>query len=262
MPGAIKLKGYRSGRGRKLRRRPTRLADKKINTLVEKRIVEIQKKSEARARAKTYVDYIMGSYNNSGWPAGYVNISHNPDSTLLSMYTIPVHDEDSTKDVTSQRLGNYVWVRGFRITGSLRMAASTNNMNDCRVKLVLFSQKRQVDPLSNQILTDLPVPVMFNELSGALPDEDQKEDRRGIQVHATKIVTIRPTRACEWARPFRLQHFFKVPQKQMFEPTDTSGQNPLTRTYFMTAYSDRDLSNSDQTQPSIVCNARAFYYVE
>lgn len=259
MPRAYRKKNARARKPRRKAR--SRLADKKINTLVEKRMSQIAKAAATGARAKTYTTMALGAHKVGGQPLVYANITESSNNTLVPLHQLPVHDEDATKDLTGHRLGNEAWIRGFKVSGCLSMVGSSSDMEQCKIQLALFSQKRQADPLAAQVLTDLPDPPVFNPLSGASPDEDQKQDAKSITILARKTFSINPKRSIGYCQPFNFSHYFKKPQKNYFEPSDVSGTNPLTRTYWLTAFADRDLTTGS-SPPRIVAEIRTFYFTE
>ena len=267
----IRLKGYKKGRGRKRGRRTrSRLADKKINTLVEKRMVQIAKKEATKARQKSYIDYRLGVYEPDGsafnTAAGWATLTANGDGTLLSIYSIGKADEDIDISIVSKRTSDHVWYRGFNVKGVIKLRGSTNDMSDFRVKVCLFSFKRPVDAQQADILSDLPVPCVYNDLNGRPMSEEQKLDYSKVTMLASKVINCRPTRALEMFKPFTLSKYFKQPQKQTWYPADSAGSNPQKKVYFFTAFTDRvlppDSSGTASQQPEILCNIRALYFQE
>lgn len=255
-------KNFKKGGNRK-KRYQSKLADKKINTLVEKRMEQIAKKEAKKARAKTYKDFELGAYSNSGQVASLVNVTDSSDATLLNIFELPVHDEDATKSTVSQRLGDFAYIRGFKVAGVLRMAGTSSDMMNLRVKCVLFSQRRQIDPLANQILTDLPTPCIYNDLNGSPKDEDQIDDYSKLNIIKTYTCDVKPHRAVAVNKHFEFSHYFKNPIKQQWEPVDVGGTNPMKHAYFLTIFSDRNSASTGLQSPLQVClNARTYYYTE
>lgn len=241
--------------------RRSRLRDKKINTLVEKRMSQIAKKEAKKARAKSYKDYHIGSFTANGLVNSTTTLTASPDSMILALYPFVVQTSTTSNSSIGYRLNDFVWMRGFTVSGVLQQAASANDMSEVRVRFCLISQKRQADPLANQVLTDLPSPLLFNRLNGAKPTEDQITDRKSIKVLHSKLVRIKPRGKYAINQPFSMSYYFKSPQKQTFDPSDTQGANPLNRTYWLSAYCDKDISSSD-SKITFAATVRVHYFQE
>lgn len=259
MPYAKRSK--KPSRRRAPRRHKNRLRDRKINTLIEKRMSQIAKKEAKKSRSKTFKDFGLGSYDQEGRVNSYTTLTDLSDSTRLPLYVVQRSDEDVTSAIESYRLSEFIYVKGFKCAGMLHMPTSNSDMADVRVRLVLFSQKRQVDPIESQLLNDLPTPCLNNFLNGWMGDPDQRQDRRGITVHASKIITIRPRGKVAVNRPFVFQKFFKKPHKQEWDASDGAGINPLVRSYWFTAYTDADVSGTD-SKVQLVMTARKYFFTE
>lgn len=265
MRSSIKLKDYRKGQGRKIRKSTPKFSRSQLA-----RIKRIARTEANKARAKSYIDYELGAYANDGSTyntnGGWATMSENSDGTLLSVFAIPKADEDVTISTVSKRLSDFVWLREFDVGGIIRLQASTNDMCDFRVKVALFSFKRGVDPLTSTILTELPAPALYNDLNGSPMDESQVEDYSKVEVLASKVITCRPTRAVELFKPFRLRYKFKKPQMEQWDPNDSDGENPQLRTYFFAAWQDRilppDAGGTAVQQGQICCNVRLHYFQE
>ena len=241
-----------------------RLADKKINTLVEKRCVEIAKKEATKARAKTYLDNELGGYYNSGLPKGAVAVTHKLVDCLCSMHVAPLYDEDTHDgNIIGLRHGDDVWFRGFKVSGRLEMKLGTDAAKT-KVRLCIFSARRETAPQVSQIIDELPSPIVFNNLSGARMDEEEKVETSKVTLLASKVVTLSPiTVDLPVYKDFSISHYFKRPQWNQYAADDRAGANPLKRSYWFGAFADRDSHDTGaQAKVGLNCTSRAFVFVE
>ena len=102
---------------------------------------------------------------------------------------------------------------------------------------------------------------MFNDLNGAVPDEEQKVRYSKIQILAQKVITLKPTGKCDVSRPFTLTKWFKAPRREEYKPADAAGVNPLLRSYYLCVYAHRDMSSTGSAV-SVVANIKKFFFTE
>lgn len=241
---------------KKRRRRGARIGKK-----LEKRIRQIAKKEATKARDKNEKSYFVGSYFGRGAVAATQDLTDDWTDNLVKLYEVPLYDEDAHQgDQIGKRLSHEVFIRGFRATGQIRMGGSST-MTDAGVRIVLFRQRRPAAPQSTDVVSDLPLYVVYNNLNGSVPDEDQEEVMSKVQILAQKTIWLRPSYKRDISRNFTLSKFWKRPQKQNFDPEDTLGDNPLDYTYWLTAYTNEDFS-SGASAVKLVAEVKMFYFNE
>ena len=241
-----------------------KLKDRKINTVIEKRMTQIAKKEATRARSKTYIDNELGGFYTTGLPKGAVAIEDQAVDCLCSLHVAPLYDEDTHDgNIIGLRFGDDVWFRGFKVQGRLEMKKGADSQRT-RVKLALFSARRESSPQASQISDELPSPIIFNDLSGSRMDEEEKVETSKVTVLATKVITLNPVSPdLPVYKNFSLSHYFKRPQWNQYEPSDRAGANPLKRSYWFCAFADRESHGSGmEAKIGINANARAFVFTE
>lgn len=254
----IKLKGYRKGRGRKLG---------KVAAAAVKKIV---KKEVGKARSHTYKDTELGVFANDGAINAVVAVTQTPNDIRIPLNDVKLYDEDADLgDIIGKRHGDDIWIRGFKVTGTLMMDAHQSDMAEARVKVALISAKRS--PLANVAPTNAPSiendyavsgeQWMFNDLNGAAPDEQQKVRYSKIQILAQKVISLRPMGKVDVSRRFTLQKWFKKPKHEEFNPADADGSNPLKRTYYLCVFASRDMSSTG-APISAIANVRKYFFTE
>ena len=250
---------------RRRKRRKTKLADKKINTLVEKRMVTIARKEAKKSRASTYKDVSLGSYTANGSISTYAT-QVPTDAPLLGavdLNILPRYDEDvHGADLVGKRIGDDVWLKGWKIRGMLHVAGS-NDMVEQRLCMALISARRPVtaDHTGPALLNDYPGTLMFNQLNGEVKDEAQRETFSHVKVEKLKVFKLKSISKNSINRPFSFDFWFKKPKRIQYSPSDPNGLYPINRSYFLTMYTDQDHSTG-VNGVRFICSIRSFFYTE
>jgi hypothetical protein len=239
----------------------SKLRDKKINTLVEKRMVQIAKKS----RADTYKDIVMGTFNSHGQ---IQNLSPaipttNPSVCRLDLNITPRGDEDAHgADLVGRRPGTDIWLKGFKCSGIITVAGS-NAMVNQRLTIALVSARRPLgaNNLGPNLALDYPTSFIWNEMNGALKTESQKEAYSHVQILKKKVMWLSPKAKATIRVPLRFEHFFKRPKIVKYHPNDDQGVYPLNRSYFLVMYTDADHSSGDNSVRFVLA-CRKYYFTE
>ena len=232
-------KRKRNRRKRRFKKR-SKLADSKINTLIEKRIVAISKP----ARADTHQTEHMGSWVAGGRPGNWFALNPSPDPTTCStaLNTAPIYNPASHgADLIGKRIGDKIWLKGFRITGSLKLEGS-NNMVHQKVCMAIISAKRPPNATATgpPVVNDYATSLMWNDMSGAMKTQVQVENYKSTQVIAKKYYTLKSISKNELHIPVSFSHFFKKPALQVYSNQDTTGAFPLNRSYYFCIFTDRE----------------------
>ena len=241
----------------------SKLNDKKINTLVEKRISEIAKTEANKARKKSYKDYSVGVYDNYGCISDYHHLTDRPSGCFITIHKVASYNPSTSPSTVSKRIGDTIWVRGFKIEGVLNMESSNSNITDIDCKLALIRVKRPEAPQTTHVMSELPTPILYNDLNGGRPMIEQEVDQTNqVQLLGSRVLRLRPKGKIDTNKHFTWSVWFKRPQKNMFAPSDTSGDNPLLYSYWFVAFTDTDTSSNPDSKAQFICNVRKYYFQE
>ena len=240
-------------RRRRTRRRRSRLGDKKINTLVEKRMLQIAQKEDKKNIYRNSVVAYYGDYFTSGQCKHWNQISSEPSAFTIgagfaaSSVTVPhlkiplasmsnIGSLQYTKMPAGQRRTNKVYVTGFKMTGMLRIKRSSSGATGDWVRINLYESVLNNNSfpsgtaLDNAMTLDHAPPATGFILDET--DEDAIQRRKQQRLLHTKTWKLHTDGSAgnELKHyPFTFQKFFKKPKMFFYDDTDLTGSAPYNR---------------------------------
>lgn len=279
---------YRKRRPRRRRKHRSKLSDKKINTLVERRCLQIAKKVVSKEAYPNFVSYNFGSYGeDEGDIPNYGRVLSSDAVTLepttqrlfaglvTSLLVPKVHatetaGNDPLQDILGRRYNDKIYVKGFKIQGRLKLPASTNND---AVKISIYEvipkwthqgQSTDSGQLAAMLVTASLPPTGFQRA----PQEDPlfAKTQSLVVTKTYKLHNHDPSE--DVSKLFKMSHYFKKPKLIQYMETDNSGSAPLNRFFYVmfqaTGIND-DVSGPVPTPSArspLVCAEIRCYYME
>ena len=273
----------------------SKLADKKINTLVERRCKEIAEKAVKSKMVKNSVVGEYGSYYATGQPriwnqivseavpfyvaGGFLPAAGTPVQPTLR---VPLYANQQIGGISyasmpeGARRTNKIYVTGFKMTGMIRKKSSSqySDVDWIRVSLHESALKFNAFPSAAQLAsvigsrTDPPkTGFMIDETD---QDDAQYHKQQKILHSKTYKISTRDAHLNGFAhRTFTFQKYFKQPKMIFYDDSDTQGSSPWNRILWCQVQSSgiNEDATSNQTMglpttssPEIVACCKLFFH--
>lgn len=283
----------RKRRGR--RSYASRLADKKINTLVEKRAAQIAKKEVRKSLYKNCVISPYGEYFTSGQCKHWNQISSEPSNTsgafmigagfsatsvTVPDLRVPLQANQSVGTVLYEKMPagtrrtNKVYVTGFKMQGLLRVRKVAAEPGQDWVKITLHESVLNNNAFpSGSLLEHAMTLDQIPPATGFMideTDEDAIQRRKQQKVLHSRTYRLKTDQTTgDVYVPFKFQKFFKQPKMLFYDDTDLTGSAPYNRFLWCTvqasglnesAVSEASIGLPTVNSPEICASCKLFYH--
>lgn len=261
----------RRGGRRKRRRTQSKLADKRINTLVEKRIQQI-----SRAEDRKLLQYrIFRQFPSGVYSYGTNTFSGQPIDNAGLIYEVGQVQKQATNisgavELNGKRVGNVILVTGFQLL--LKTYLPENNSQATIENVVLSYRLSCVtdewNPLSsspytpNAISIDDTLPWYPFGYSRVLDAEvTQIFERRRVKHYIKGSVSHRSTETHAQSTMVKRFYKFKKPLEVMYDPADTAGtQTPLQHKFFLSFRTNTPIGYTTDMKPHVNACIKTYYH--
>lgn len=278
---------------RRTRRRRSKLADKKINTLVEKRMLQIAKKEDRKNIYRNSVVAPYGDYFTSGQCKHWNQITSEPSAFKIcagfaaTSVTVPalkiplaaniaIGGISYSKMPAGQRRTNKVYVTGFKMTGMFRIKRSSTRSSGDWVRISLYESilNNNAFPSGSALDTVMTLDHVPPATGFVLDetDEDAIQRRKQQKCLHKKVFKLHTNGAGgnELVHlPFTFQKFFKTPKMLFYDDTDLTGAAPYNRFFWCQvqasglnedATSEASIGVATTDSPEICASCKVFYH--
>lgn len=302
MPPKRKYNKYRKRTYKKKRRykRKSKLMDKKINTQVERRMVQIAKKI-APKQFKNQIQTVFGDYHdNPQEPEMYGRVNQllqltlypniqkilvydsgaqtagRPQLVIPYISTTEVANNDPLQDRLNRRMSDKVYIKGFTLKGSFKLPVNCpQEIVQVNIVEVSTGANHQIDVDTEAefdekiLLPSIPPITGFQRVS----TQEQPLFRKTNRVILNKVYKLTNNESAVASKfvQYNIKHFFKKPKMVQYMESDISGLYPLNRFWYVSMrcsgkYDDVATTNDGYSvtptskSPEVIGTFKVFYH--
>lgn len=261
---------FRKKRGGRRKRR-SKLADRKINTLVEKRIMAISRANDEKLLEKRCLRqfpdgvYAYGTNTFAGQA-----VDNTGRSSEVCQVVKPTLDSAAAQDLRGKRAGNQVNITGFQLLMKVYLPENNSQatIENCNLSYKLCGVKDEWYPPATSPYT--PQLITLDDLLpwypfGYMPMLDREQtnfyERRRVRTFLKGVVKSKSTEQHAQSVTIKRWFKFKNPLKVAYDKDDVVGtQKPEQWKFYLAFRSNVPAALGADMKPHIVTCLKTYYY--